>query len=362
MTARHIIGFTALALGIGLAGCGTPGAPLPPSLNLPDPVTNLSAVRNGNQVALSWTMPKRNTDRLLLKGNLPVKICRQEPTGPCAPAGQLLLAAGSDGTFTDALPPAEASGNPRVLTYRVDLPGPRNRSAGPSNPATVLAGQAPEAVEGLAAKVVKAGAILTWTPGNESALTAVRLHRTLLTPAPEAKPIKQESAFGPQREPPQQSLLVEAGGRSGRALDKQIRFGQTYEYSAQRVTRVIVGNQTLELAGPLSAPIRVEVVDIFPPAIPTGLAAVATAEATGASIDLSWQPDADTDLAGYIVYRREGEAPWQRISPPEPVPAPAFHDAQTQPGHTYHYAVSSIDQGGHESPRSAEAQETVPNP
>jgi fibronectin type 3 domain-containing protein len=84
------------------------------------------------------------------------------------------------------------------------------------------------------------------------------------------------------------------------------------------------------------------------------------------AIDLSWQPVAESDLAGYAVYRSErvGErdAPWQRISPAEPLVPPDFHDAQVQPGHTYRYAVSSIDQGGHESARSAETEETVPNP
>ena len=103
---------------------------------------------------------------------------------------------------------------------------------------------------------------------------------------------------------------------------------------------------------------------MFPPAVPTGLAAVATAAGSGteASIDLSWQPGAEADLAGYAVYRREGTGGWQRISPTEPVIAPAFRDKQVQPGHTYRYAVSALDQGGHESERSVEAEETVPIP
>jgi len=114
--------------------------------------------------------------------------------------------------------------------------------------------------------------------------------------------------------------------------------------------------------------VRVEVLDIFPPAVPTGLAAVSTAGENGAepgaqpAIDLSWQPDTEADLAGYIVYRRAGDGEWQRISPVQPVVGPGFHDAQVQAGHTYHYAVSAVDQGRHESARSAEAQETVPNP
>src|SRR6202789_2565693 len=63
-----------------LAGCGMPGAPLPPSLNLPVPVNDLSAVRTGGQVDLSWTMPARTTDKVLLEGNITVRVCRNEST------------------------------------------------------------------------------------------------------------------------------------------------------------------------------------------------------------------------------------------------------------------------------------------
>ena len=163
-------------------------------------------------------------------------------------------------------------------------------------------------------------------------------------------------------------MLVDAGEQAGRlpdrALDKDIHFGETYEYRAQRVARVTVGGATQELDGPLSAPVQVGVLDVFPPAVPTGLAAVAIAAENGGApaIDLSWRPDTESDLAGYIVYRREGGGDWQRISPAQPVVGPAFHDAQVQAGHSYSYSVSAIDEGGHESGRSGEAEETVPNP
>jgi fibronectin type 3 domain-containing protein len=157
---------------------------------------------------------------------------------------------------------------------------------------------------------------------------------------------------------------VEQGVEERRALDRDIRFGSTYEYRAQRVSRLVSGGETLELAGELSAPVRVAALDVFPPAVPVGLAAVATSseQGGGASIDLSWQPVADSDLAGYAVYRREGEVGWQRISAAQPIVGPAYRDAVVRPGHTYQYTVSAIDQGGHESARSTEAQETVPEP
>jgi hypothetical protein len=358
---------------VALAGCGTPGAPMPPSLNLPDPVTNLSATRAGNQVSLAWTMPRRNTDKLLLKGNLPVRVCRKEDEGACAPlAGGLLFAPGTGGAFTEVLPPLLAAGPPRPLTYVVELPNRKGRSAGLSNAAVVLAGEAPAAVANLTAEVRKDGVALRWTPDSPTAPrfshAAIRLHRKLLTPLPEAKPQSQPGVLAPPPEPLEQSLLVAscAAGetRCGKALDKSIRFGQVYEYRVQRVARVTAGKETLELAGALSAPLRVEAQDIFPPETPTGLVAVAAAGENGAetAVDLSWQPVTDATLAGYIVDRREGEGGWQRISPAPLLTSPAFHDTQVQGGHSYRYAVSAVGQNGHESPRSAEAEETVPNP
>jgi hypothetical protein len=260
------------------------------------------------------------------------------------------------------LPQTLATGAPRPLTYYVELTNRNGRSAGPSNDAQVLAGEAPGPVTGLVAQVRKDGVALHWAPGTaqEPTSTVIRLHRKLLTPLA----ARQSGPLAPPPEPVEQSLLVDSGSQSGRTLDKSIRFGQVYEYRAQRVARIAIGKQTLELAGELSAPIRVEALDIFPPAVPTGLAAVATVGDTGTepSIDLSWQPATDPDLAGYRVYRREAGAAWRQISPAQPIVPPAYHDVQIQPGHTYSYSVSAIDQGGHESARSAETEETVPQP
>jgi hypothetical protein len=209
------------------------------------------------------------------------------------------------------------------------------------------------------AQVRKDGIVLRWTASGGT--DAIRLHRKLLTPAPETKPKAQQGLLAPPPEPAEQNLLVEAGAAAGRVLDKDIRFGQSYEYRLQRVARLTVDGEKLELAGPLTEPVRVAAEDIFPPAAPDGLAAVANAGAEP-SIDLSWQPGTEADLAGYAVYRRENGGAWQRISGAQPLVPPAFHDAQVQAGHTYSYAVSAIDQGGHESTQSAEAEETVPNP
>jgi hypothetical protein len=212
------------------------------------------------------------------------------------------------------------------------------------------------------------GILLQWMPAPPAAApAAVRLVRKLVSPPAPAPAKSTQGPLASRPEPRERTLLVKPGQYVDQALDSSIQFGETYEYRAQRVASVTVNGETLELAGPLSDPVSIAAVNVFPPAVPRGLAAVATAgaEGGGPAIDLNWQPNTEADLAGYIVYRREGDATESnrhRISPAQPVAQPDYHDANVQPGHTYLYAVSAVDQQGHESARSAEAEETVPGP
>jgi hypothetical protein len=371
---RAALAFVLLSSGVALAGCGMPGAPQPPSLHLPNRVGDLSAVRTGSQVALTWSMPKRDTDKVLLKGNVTVRICRNEnrrnesAAAGCSAAAKIELAPDADGTFTDTLPPALAEDAPRVLTYFVELDNRKGRTAGLSNGAEILAGEAPTAVNGLAAEMRRDGVLLQCIPAPPAAApVAVRLVRKLVSPPAPAPAKSTPGPLAPRPEPAERTLLVKPGLYVDQALDSSIQFGETYEYRAQRVASVTVNGEMLELAGPLSGPVRIAAVNVFPPAVPKGLAAVATAGAEGAgpAIDLNWQPNTEIDLAGYFVYRRDAdstESAWQRISPTQPVAQPDYHDANVQAGHGYRYAVSAVDQQGHESARSAEAEETVPAP
>jgi hypothetical protein len=307
---------------------------------------------------LSWKMPRKTTDHLLIKGPVKAQVCRREGAGVCQPVGEVSFAPQAEGAFQEALPASLSAGKPRQLDYFVELKSPKGRSAGLSNPASILAGTAPGAIAGLKAEVRADGVALRWDAGQSG---AVRLHRKLLTPpTPGKKPAN--SLMQPETEPVLRDLFVDAptAGQEAGALDHTAHFGESYEYTAQRVERVTVGGATLELAGEISAPVHVDVVDTFPPAVPQGLVAVLVPEEK--TIDLSWQPDTEEDLAGYIVYRAEADGNWKRISGAQPMTGPAYRDTVIEPGHSYRYAVSAIDLTGHESKRSAEAQESVPNP
>jgi hypothetical protein len=99
---------------------------MPPTLNLPEPVSDLTAVRTGNEVLLTWKMPKKTTDKLLLKGAVPVRVCRKEGSGACvAVPGNLAFPPEAAGSFKETLPQALAVGEPRALSYFVELTQPQ---------------------------------------------------------------------------------------------------------------------------------------------------------------------------------------------------------------------------------------------
>ena len=52
------------------------GPPLPPSLELPKPPTDLRASRKGNRVTLNWSEPTLTTDRQSVRYIGPTLVCR----------------------------------------------------------------------------------------------------------------------------------------------------------------------------------------------------------------------------------------------------------------------------------------------
>lgn len=235
--------------------------PLAPGLR--GPVKDLASVRANNQLSLTWTMPTRGTGKLAVNGTIAAHVClRESAQAPCTDVGQPLhLAPGATGSFSEVLTTELSSGPPRVVYYSVELLDRNGRPTGLSNSVATLAGAAPGAVEGLTAKMTPDGVLLQWTPlssADDPAGSAVRLHRVRVVLISSAENANQNpAAFDPATD--EKDLYVEDGARSGHVLDKEIRSGNTYEYSAQRVARFNVGGQTLELGGAPSVPVEIAV-------------------------------------------------------------------------------------------------------
>jgi hypothetical protein len=77
-------------------------------------------------------------------------------------------------------------------------------------------------------------------------------------------------------------------------------------------------------------------------------------------IDLTWAPNLESDLAGYNIFRRVGNAQFEKLNK-QLVSGSSFRDDNVETGRKYIYSVSAVDLRGNESQRSAEATETVPD-
>lgn len=384
-----------------LWGCASPGPPRPPSLFIPRTVTDLTATRTGDTVALRFTVPGLSTDGQPLRAQaLTGELCRQDTkTAPCRPVDAAETAQplpvpgpGRDSfvTWTDLLPEPLRSGSPSSLAYRVELKAASGKSAGYSDPVYAAAGTAPPPVSDFRAEGTRVGVVLQWLP--VSGAGEVMLRRV----EPERAPTRQAQ---PKRTAPDQAsqtanaargkeharaahgghavaqkrgqadsnvvwLQAAPGDEAASAtIDNSIEPGVPYRYTATRREHVQIGGRTLQLESSLSPEVALTWRDVYPPAAPTGLVALGydvpapdAHQPSGYAVDLAWEPVEEGQLAGYLVYRQalgsdpavsQAEAATQLT--PQPVATPGFHDATALPGQRYRYSVVAIGSNGQRS-------------
>jgi hypothetical protein len=340
-----------------LAGCASPGTPQPPSLHLPRPVSDLQAQRVGNSVQLRWTMPGDTTDKLVLDGQKKVTVCRRVGTGVCTQVQGFPEMPKAKIAVEDVLPPELLHAAPQLLTYEVQVMNTAGRSAGASNPAYAASGAAPAAMSGLHAEVTQRGVVLRWEQAGDEIL----VRREHLHAGNAAQPKKSANPLAPPSEPDVQMLRVHAD--AGGTLDASVVFGESYAYTAQRVRKLMLAGQSVEVRSELSDVVNVDVRDVFPPKPPEGLALAEPVRAADGSyaIDISWEANSELDLAGYVVYRRDMSAltPVMRVNT-QLTPTPALHDAGLLAGHAYVYSVSAVDKSGNESKHIAVVEADIP--
>ena len=338
----------------GLVGCGTPGAPQPPSLHLPKPITDLKAARKGDKVYLSWTAPAETTDGEGLRSEGTVLVCRALQTQAGAncrdKAGQVPLPPTNDKadrrqTFVDDVAPVIAANDPRdFFTYNVIAANSRGKTAGASNPVALFVGPSVPPAKDVRAQVQPDAVVLTWTPQTAPAhrLNAQFAQRVYRAGDVAAEPV----------------LLATLASSDTTYKDTTFTWEKPYTYTIVGLTKVLSrdGSKTLdEFEGEASAPVKITPHDTFPPAAPEALQAVYSS----GFVDLAWRPNTESDIAGYNVYRGA-----EKLNA-KPVGASAFRDDKLQgvaPGMELTYFVTAVDTQGNESERSQPATERVPKP
>ncbi len=316
------LAWVVLTVALISVGCASITSPLPPALLVPQHVTGLSAVEQGSRIVVQFTLPTLTMEHLTIQKPVSVEVRVGVVTVPF----QLQAWEAGAKPYTDiptgkavvkyALPAAEWIG--KDVLIGVEVFGSNGRTAGwaalfPLSVAPPLA--TPQDFE--KPQDVAEGVRLTW----RGSAPHYRVYRRLAD-------AKEAAVSG------ETDQLV--------YTDTTSEYGKTYYYSVEGfLTRGDI-RQVSERTPERDVTPR----DTWPPPVPTALAAVVSA----GSVSLVWDRSTAPDLAGYRIYRAEGDGSFTRLA--ETREGPSYSDHTVNSGKAYRYAVSAFDQLNNESEKS----------
>ena len=312
---------------IVLAGCGYVGEPLYPTSNTPVAVNDLTAVERGDKIFIAFDIAPLTTDGLVLKevGGVDLRV------GP-APHGKFdtdqwarlarkipIVSPDEPKRVTAEFSAMPFVGQEAIIGVRVL--NAKDRASGWSNLVAVHVRQPVEEPVNVQAVAAAQGVKITWSGSGAASYLVFRKTEKDEQPVLLGQPEKPEY------------------------LDATTEYGKSYQYWVQAIA------DHAESVTAASKPVTP--VDVFPPAVPSGLTAAAGVN----SIELAWERNTDSDLKDYIVYRSLDGSPFEKIAE---LNTPSYSDLKVESGKDYSYEVSAIDQLGNESARSKSVEAKAP--
>ena len=299
-----------------------------------DGMTAPTAATPGNPTATApTTAPSAAAPATAASSTAPAAATPPPAIAPAAPAAGTTAAPAKPGTTTTgttAAPAATATPAVPVHYYAIRTYGPKNDKSEFSNQAILIPRAALPGPETIKLTPRSDGILVEWT--GKPGLAGFSVYRRSA----------QEKTHGDTIHP--------AGGDEKSFLDTGAAFGQDYIYSV-----TAVATRTPLIESPTASESEVHYVDHFPPPPPADLVVLPEAVRTR----LVWRVSEAADLAGYIVYRRQGsEKEWARLTK-EPIDKPEYSDMTAAPNQAHFYRVTAIDKAGNESAPSAEVRAAV---
>jgi len=331
--------------------CGKKGAILPPIPLVPQAVEGLRAEQRGGRILFEWTNPSAYRDGTALGELAAIEIWEGDTPADFPDAARLIRVLGAEelaalkksadlkagpSSFAIPLDGASLPGRSRALALRVkDVR--KKRFSEFSTPVLILTTLAPLPPSNLRAALFEDRIALSWilpssnidgsAPPN---LGGFNIYRA-----------EGEEAF---------RRLNDRPVRDASYIDKDFEFGKVYRFCVRAFSAGEAAAESEDSPIVEAAPR-----DVFPPAVPTGLAAAAG----GMVITLLWDGGRETDLSGFKVWRREGGRGGYSLLTPVPIPGNTFADPSAKKGKRYEYAVSALDKTGNESARSVPVAEIL---
>ena len=318
-----------------LSGCGYVGPVVPPSPQIPSPIIDLKVVERGSDLVVTFTTPTRTLDNhaisqfstIDLRLGLAIQPFDLEKWSTGAKEYDLPIPTANEKdvaravSFSYKIDVAEWTGKHVIAGVRTAIKTDTNYSAW-SNLDDI------DVVPSLK------------TPAVSVAATAHGYH---VTCSDEGKGVEYNIFRRPSTDQPRIQI---ATVQTPEYTDISTQWDTPYIYSVEAV----MGKAASLIAD--SAPVNQH--DNFPPAVPSGLAGLATAD----SIELSWHRNAEPDLKGYFVYRSTNGGAFEQLGPSTPLPA--FTDQKITHGSVYRYQISAIDRTGNSSEKSPPVEVSFP--
>jgi hypothetical protein len=351
-----------LAAGL-LTGCGYAGEPKPPELKRPEKVKNLDVAERGDKIIVTFMLPEETTEGLRIAEPPDVEL-----RVGVAPAtwNQAEWEKNSDRIAVPAGPwPAPPPKAPRPK--KLAKPTATGKAAKKAKETTAAAKAADQAMLArtvdidptkYADKTVVIGVRVHGPSGLDdgwSRLISLEV-KPVLAPPRELKATNvrdavhlQWTANAPEfrifRKTPADSDWAQIGDTTQPSFDdKAIEYGKILQYRVESVRKTGDIWQESDFSEAISWTPK----DEFPPAVPTGLTTISGTR----SVELVWDRVADSDLAGYRVYRNG-------VKVAEGLQTPSYSDKDVVAGMKYSYQVSAVDQAGNESAKSVAADATM---
>jgi len=384
-----------------MSGCGKKGPPMPPLVKLPVAPAELTAERRATTVDLQFIVPAANTD-----GTRPANIERVDVyaiTGPRTITDDQIVKLGTKVASVEVKAPRnpDATTEPDNPDEEVDPPEGKGLDQGvvvriteqltdqiivPVTPPedkkssrTAAAAEGPllpPAMVSPSRTYVGVGISTRGRKGPFSTRVSVSLAPPPLPPATLTAFYDEKAIFlnwapasagdgsdallpSTPLGAPQRSVaynvyegtmrLTKTAVADPTFADSRLAWGEKRCYvvrTAEKADEAVV-----ESAG--SPEVCVTPVDTFPPAAPKTLQSVASVGA----VTLIWEPNAERDLAGYIVLRGDSESDLQPMTA-SPITATQFKD-DLAPGTHHMYAVRAVDKAGNTSELSNLVEDTA---
>jgi hypothetical protein len=300
---------------------------MPPALNIPQPVKDLRATQRAGRVVIDFTTSALTVEDLAIRqfsdidvrvGPIPAQFsmdawaAQAKPVPAAAEPGKAVRVEASvlEWIGREVLVAARLQNTKgrvsdwsNAVTLRVEPPLPP--------PASLTAEPHPEGVR------------IAWQPVPGAASYRVFRHVDG-QPQPIEAGTSKEAAF----------------------VDRTATLGRPLTYSVQALSGVAESEP--------SAHVTVVPRDVFAPAAPGGVTALAGV----GSVELTWDRSREPDLKNYRVYRAEGSGAFTVVA--DAVETPAYSDRQITAGTTYRYQVTAVDAAGNESAPSPPIEITGP--